>query len=84
MDSILATVYFWQKLRSWHRGFSAQSVVKHIYIYMHQIFIFENSIDNPPYGDIGEKFTNCINLIKPGYHYNLVVSSEKHKTSGAR
>ena len=58
--------------------------LSNIYIYMHQIFIFENSIDNPPYGDIGEKFTNCINLIKPGYHYNLVVSSEKQKTSGAR
>ena len=53
-------------------------------MYMHQIFIFENSIDNPPYGDIGEKFTKYINLIKPGYHYNLVVSSEKQKTSGAR
>ena len=58
--------------------------LSNIYMYMHQIFVFENSIDNPPYGDIGEKFTKCINLIKPGYHYNLVVSSEKHKTSGAR
>ena len=27
-------------------------------IYMHRIFIFENSIYNPPCGVIGEKFTN--------------------------
>ena len=52
-------------------------------IYMHRIFIFENSIDNPPCGDNGEKFTKCINLIKRGDHYNLVVSSEKRKISGA-
>ena len=58
--------------------------LSNIYMYMNQIFIFENSIDNPSYGDIGEKFTKCINLIKPGYHYNLVVSSENQKTSGAR
>ena len=29
-------------------------------IYMHQIFIFENSIDNPPCRVIGEKFTHQI------------------------
>ena len=52
-------------------------------IHMHRIFIFENSIDNPPCGVIGEKFTKCINLIKRGDHYNLVVSSEKRKISGA-
>ena len=52
-------------------------------IYMHRIFIFENSIDNPPCGVIEEKFTKCINLIKRGDHYNLVVSSEKRKISGA-
>ena len=50
---------------------------------MHRIFIFENSIDNPPCGVIGEKFTKCINLIKRGNHYNFVVSSEKRKISGA-
>ena len=50
-------------------------------IYIHRIFIFENSIDNPP---CGEKFTNRINLIKRGDHYNLVVSNEKRKISGAR
>ena len=53
-------------------------------IYKHQIFIFENSIDNPHCGVIGEKFTKCINLIKRGDRYNLVVSSEKRKISGAR
>ena len=51
---------------------------------MHGIFIFENLIDNPPCGDIGEKFIKCINLIKRGDHYNLVVSSEKQKISRAR
>ena len=51
---------------------------------MHQIFIFENSIDNLPCGVIGEKFTTCINFIKHGDHYYLVVSSEKRKTSGVR
>ena len=35
-------------------------------IYIHRIFTFENSIDNPPWGVIGEKFTECINLIKRG------------------
>ena len=53
-------------------------------IHIHRIFIFENSIDNPPCGVIGEKFTKCINLIKRGDRYNLVVSSEKRKISGAR
>ena len=53
-------------------------------IYMHRIFIFENSIDTPPCGGIREKFTKCINLIKRGDHYNLVVSSEKQKISRAR
>ena len=53
-------------------------------IHIHRIFIFENSIDNPPCGVIGERFTKCINLIKRGDHYNLVVSSEKRKISGAR
>ena len=53
-------------------------------IHMHRIFIFENSIDNPPCGVIGERFTKCINLIKRRDHYNLVVSSEKRKISGAR
>ena len=53
-------------------------------IYMHRIFIFENSIDTPPCGVIREKFTKCINLIKRGDHYNLVVSSEKQKISRAR
>ena len=43
--------------------------------------MFENSIDNPPYGVIGERFTKCINLIKRGDHYNLVVSNEKQKIS---
>ena len=33
---------------------------------------------------IGERFTKCINLIKRGDHYNLVVSSEKRKIPGAR
>ena len=51
---------------------------------MNRIFIFKNSIDNPPCGVIGEKFTKCINLIKRGYHHNLVVSNEKRKISGAR
>ena len=72
---------FWQKLRSWHREFTARSVVKNTY--SSNIYI-ENSIDNPPCGVIGEKFTKCINLIKRGDHYNLVVSSEKRKISGAR
>ena len=53
-------------------------------IHMHQIFIFENSIDNPPCRVVGEKFTKCINLIKRGDHYNFVVSSEKRKISGVR
>ena len=53
-------------------------------IYMHWIFVFENLIDNPPCGVIGEKFTKCTNLIKCGDHYNLVVSSDKQKISGAR
>ena len=53
-------------------------------IYMHRIFIFESSIDTPPCGGIREKFTKCINLIKRGDHYNLVVSSEKQKISRAR
>ena len=53
-------------------------------IYMHRIFIFENSIENPPCGVIGEKFTKYINLVKCGDHYNLVVSSEKREISGAR
>ena len=53
-------------------------------IYINRIFIFENSIDNPPCGVIGEKFNKCINLIKPGDHHNLVVSSEKRKISGVR
>ena len=48
---------------------------------MHRLFIFQNSIDNPPCRVIGEKFTNCINLIKSEDHYNLVVSSEKQKIS---
>ena len=33
-------------------------------IYMHRIFIFENSIGNPFCRVIGEKFTKCIILIK--------------------
>ena len=37
-------------------------------IYMHQIFIFENSTVNPLCGVIGEKFTKGINLIKCGDH----------------
>ena len=53
-------------------------------IYMHRIFIFENWIENPPCVVIGEKFTKCINLIKRGDHYNLVVSNEKRKISGPR
>ena len=53
-------------------------------IHMHRIFIFENSIVNPPCGVIGERLTKCINLIKRGDHYSLVVSSEKRKISGAR
>ena len=51
---------------------------------MHRIFIFENSIDNPSSRVIGERFTKCINLIKRGDHYNLVVSSEKRKIPGTR
>ena len=53
-------------------------------ICMHRIFISENSIDNLPCGVIGEKFTTCINFIKHGDHYYLVVSSEKRKISGVR
>ena len=53
-------------------------------IYKHWIFLFENSIDNPPCRVIGQKFTKCINFIKRGDHYNLVVSSEKLKISGTR
>ena len=53
-------------------------------IHMDWIYIFENSIDNPPCWVIGEKFTKCINLIERGDHYNVVVSSEKRKISGAR
>ena len=39
-------------------------------IYIHRIFIFGNSIENPPCGVIGEKFTKRINLIKREDHYN--------------
>ena len=53
-------------------------------IHMHRIFIFENSIGSPPCGVIGERLTKSINLIKRGDHYNLVVSNEKRKVSGAR
>ena len=53
-------------------------------MHMDWIYIFENSIDNPPCGVIGEKFTKCINLIERGDHCNVVVSSEKRKISGAR
>ena len=53
-------------------------------VYMHRIFLFENSIDDPSCGVIGEKFTKYINLIKRGDHYNLVVSREKRKIVGAR
>ena len=53
-------------------------------ICIHRIIIFENSIENLPCGIIGEKFTTCINLIKHGDHYYLVLSSEKHKISGVK
>ena len=46
---------------------------------MHQIFIFESSIDNPPCGVVGEKFTKCINLIKRGDHYNFCCFKWKTK-----
>lgn len=46
-------------------------------VFLLRIFIFEGSLNNDPLGVIGEKFTKCINLIKSGDHYNLVVSSTK-------
>ena len=49
-------------------------------IYMHRIFIFENSIGNPLCRVIGEKFTKCINLIKRWDHYNnYIACTERYK-----
>ena len=48
-------------------------------IHMHRIFIFENSIYNPPCRVIGERFTKCVNLIKRGDHYDLVFQTKNER-----
>ena len=40
-------------------------------------FIFEESLTNSPRGMVGEKYNRCINVLKRGNHYNLIVVNEK-------
>ena len=42
-------------------------------IFQHRVFIFEESLTNSPCGIVGEKYNRCINVLKRGDHYNLIV-----------
>ena len=46
-------------------------------IFEHRVFIFEESLKNSPRGIVGEKYRRCINVLKRGDHYNLIVQNEK-------
>ena len=46
-------------------------------IFQHRVFIFEESLTNSPRGIVGEKCNRCINVLKRGDHYNLIVVNEK-------
>ena len=46
-------------------------------IFQHRVFIFEESLTNSPRGIVGEKYNRCINVLKRGDHYNLIVVNEK-------
>ena len=45
--------------------------------FQHRVFIFEESLTNSPRGIVGEKYNRCINVLKWGDHYNLIVVNEK-------
>lgn len=48
-------------------------------IFKHRVFIFQDSLSSAPLGVIGEKYNRCINLLKTGEHYNLVLTSKEEK-----
>ena len=45
--------------------------------FQHRVFIFEESLTNSPRGIVGKKCNLCINVLKRGDHYNLIVVNEK-------
>ena len=56
-------------------------------IFKHRVFIFQDSLTNAPLGVVGEKYNRCINLLKCGDHYNLILSNnddEKNKQRNDR
>ena len=46
-------------------------------IFQCRVFIFEESLTNSPRGIVGEKYNRCINVLKKGDPYNLIVVNEK-------